>query len=409
MRNLSPEFARNVTWRYPQLCCAVALLGAILPAGPVARGQAGDLGDARPLLKADLRLEKPIVQAGQPVWAEFTLSNLTAEPMTLQVPDAPVAAFVGEQMGLPISHVFSGVGHTGVSIKDSRGELLDTHINMRPRSPVPPLRLAPYGTVGVRVDLTRYYDALVHRPGKYTLTWKPYNGTVEAPPQTVTLLAEQQAVILTDFGEIKMRFYYDQAPMHVQNFIELVQARFYDNLTFHRVVPGGLIQGGDPRGDGRGRHPDGRRLKAEFSSIPFELGTVGMARSPRDPDSASCQFFISLGRQPAFDGTQTAFAYVVGDASFETLRKIAAVPTGPNDRPKTPVRIVTISLENVPPRERHLDVTSTRPAGYGAPHVARNPDQIDPNVTGIKRATSPISLSQTPTPPVSTQPTADSR
>jgi peptidyl-prolyl cis-trans isomerase B (cyclophilin B) len=185
---------------------------------------------------------------------------------------------------------------------------------------------------------------------------------------TLTVLSKQRAKIVTDFGTITLDFYYDEAPNHVRNFVELARQGFYDSLTFHRIIPGGIIQGGDPKGDGRGIRPDGKTLKAEFSKIPFDLGTVGMARSPHNPDSASCQFFICLGRQHSFDGTQTAFAKVVGDESFETLKKIAATPTGPKDRPLQPVYIRTVSLENIPDRPR--DSSSPGAAGDKTPPLA---------------------------------------
>jgi peptidyl-prolyl cis-trans isomerase B (cyclophilin B) len=240
---------------------------------------------------------------------------------------------------------------------------------------VPSITLASHGTIGVRVDLTRYYDAL-RRPGEYQLLWRPYGGMLQSAPLKLSVLAERQAVILTALGTITIRFYYDEAPNHVLNFLELAANREYDGLTFHRVIPGGLIQGGDPRGDGFGIRRDGKRLKAEFSQIPFEYGTVGMARSLTDPDSASSQFFICLSRQASFDGNQTAFGYVVQDASFETLKRIAAVPTGDKDRPLRPLHIRTITLEPVPPRVHEREGTlsnsgTTDPAGP----VARNPDE----------------------------------
>ncbi len=107
-----------------------------------------------------------------------------------------------------------------------------------------------------------------------------------------------------------------------------------------------------------------------------------MARHPRDPDSASCQFYICLSRLPALDGEQTAFGYVVGDLSFDTLRKIGQVPTGPGPqfRPERPVYIRAISLENVPARERDVNRNGsapqigTRPAGVtGAGPFANSP------------------------------------
>ncbi|HOA73739.1 MAG TPA: peptidylprolyl isomerase [Phycisphaerae bacterium] len=327
-------------------------------------------GDLNVLVRAGLRTDKPIVQAGKPIWVEFTLTNLTENRLTLRVPDLSSDPVDVSEMGLPVEHVFSGQGFGGPVLEDDHGEVRDSKVAIRPKGPVPAIKLAPFGSVGIRLDVTRYYPSML-RPGEYKLTWRPYNGSVVSEPLSITVLAERQAVILTDFGKMTIRFYYDKAPNHVQNFIELVEQRFYDNLTFNRLIPGGLIQGGDPLGNRRGIRADGKRLKAEFNDVPFEFGTVGMARSMQDPDSASCQFFICLGRQPGFDGQQTAFGYLVGNESFETLRRLAAVPTGTYnglaDYPKQPIYIRAISLESVPPRDRQSEPKPITPAA-SQPH-----------------------------------------
>lgn len=118
---------------------------------------------------------------------------------------------------------------------------------------------------------------------------------------------EQIAVIETDKGTIKFSFFKDDAPNTVDNFIKLAQKGFYNGLTFHRVVPGFVIQGGDPNGDGTGG--PGYTIKAEFNQRPHLYGTVAMARS-MNPDSAGSQFYICLGAQPALDGKYTVFGQV---------------------------------------------------------------------------------------------------
>lgn len=322
-------------------------------------GEPGQAGEPASLIRVTVRADRAVVQAGRPVWVEFSVTNLTDEPVTLRVPGGTVKNTECGEIGLPLGHVFSGPQHSALSIQNVHGDRYDAQVMVPPPAPVAELQLAPHASLGTRVDVSRYYESL-RRPGKYTLVWQPYDGIVSSAPLAVQILAERQAVILTEFGKITLRFYYEEAPNHVANFIQLAETKFYDNLTFHRVVPGGLIQGGDPRGDRRGVRPDGVRLKAEFSRIPFEFGTVGMARSPRDPDSASCQFFICLARQSAFDGNQTAFAYVVGDESFETLRRIAVVPTTSDDQPRQPVYIRAITLENVPVQEWGQEPTGPR-------------------------------------------------
>jgi cyclophilin family peptidyl-prolyl cis-trans isomerase len=342
-----------------------------LAAGPVAATRPAHVAGP---VRAELRADQAIVQAGQPVWVTFTLTNLTDQPVTLKVPATAAAEEPpGSDVALPLAHVFSGPHDRALFIRDDRGEEWDQQVSIAPRGLVPVVRLAPFGSIGLRLELTRHYPAL-KRAGKYTLVWRPYDGAFESAPLQLNLLAERQAVILTEFGKMTLRFYYREAPQAVSNFIELAEQRFYENLTFHRIVPYTIIQGGDPRGDGRGVRPDGKRIPAEFSDIPFETGTVAMARLPSDPDSASCQFFICASRQPKFDGNETAFAYLYGEESFETLRKITSVPTDRNDRPRRPVIIRTITLENVPGAIDYDALSASPSGGHPATRPAIMPD-----------------------------------
>lgn len=372
----------------PAAVLAVVLAG-LLPSASVSAAEFDETAeDLNALVRAHLRTDKPVVQAGRPVWVDFALVNQTDNRLALRIPEMSSDAAEVSELGLPIEHIFSGRGFTGPRLEDSQGERRDSKVAIRPKSEVPAIKLAPYGSAGIRVDVTKYYPSLL-RPGTYQLSWQPYNGSISSEPLEITVLAERQAVILTDFGKITIRFYYDQAPNHVQNFIELVEQRFYDNLTFNRIIPGGLIQGGDNLGNRRGVRPDGKRLKAEFSDIPFELGTVGMARSSRDPDSASSQFFICLARQPGFAGQQTAFGYVVGQESFDTLRRLSAVPTGTQnglaDYPQKPVYIRAISLESVPVRERRVE-----PSPISAPTSRPGPAILsEPRTGGVDALASP--------------------
>lgn len=360
-----------------RLISAILMLGSVGVFAMIALGQvpssapASEPGETMPelsqLVRAEVRLDKQNIRQGQPVWAHFSLTNLTDQPLTLWVPDWPDNQLLDIDMGLPIEHIFSGKKFTALTIENMDSGSLDAQVYHRPAGPVPVVRLAPNGSVGRRFELSNLYRVF-RQTGEYQIVWKPYNGSIESAPARLTVMAERQAVIDTNFGKMTMRFYYDEAPQHVKNFIELVEDRFYNAKTFHRVIPGGLIQGGCPRGDGYGIRPDGKRLKAEFSQIPFEAGTVGMARAADDPHSASCQFFICLSRQPSLDGNQTAFGYLVGADSFETLRKIASVQTtgSPKFRPvgDDKVYIRTISLENVP-RERNVEGISAKDVRSG--------------------------------------------
>lgn len=121
-------------------------------------------------------------------------------------------------------------------------------------------------------------------------------------------LSLARATIKTVHGNIVFKFYPDKAPNTVNRIVELVKSGFYDGLTFHRVVPNFVIQGGDPTGTGTGG--SGKKLKAEFNDIQHIRGTVAMARAS-DPDSADSQFYIALTTVPHLDGSYTVFGQVV--------------------------------------------------------------------------------------------------
>ena len=124
-------------------------------------------------------------------------------------------------------------------------------------------------------------------------------------------------LIETDRGKLTIELLPDVAPKTVTRFAELVKKGFYNGLTFHRVVPRFLIQGGDPAGDGTGG--SGRTIPAEFSERKHKAGTVGMAHT-KDPDSADSQFYICLEPQPFLDGKYTVFGQVV--EGLDVLPKI---------------------------------------------------------------------------------------
>jgi peptidylprolyl isomerase/peptidyl-prolyl cis-trans isomerase B (cyclophilin B) len=115
-------------------------------------------------------------------------------------------------------------------------------------------------------------------------------------------------ITLEKGGEVRMEFFPEAAPKTVENFVTLAKKGFYNNLTFHRVVPGFVVQGGDPKGDGTGG--PGYTIKAEFNQKKHVRGSVAMARSAH-PDSAGCQFYITYGAQPHLDGSYTVFGQVV--------------------------------------------------------------------------------------------------
>lgn len=125
----------------------------------------------------------------------------------------------------------------------------------------------------------------------------------------------ETGLIKTPKGDIRIEFFPNDAPNHVAAFVELARKGFYDSTKFHRVVPGFVVQGGDPLSKADdpmvGTGGPGYRLKAEFNARKHLDGTLAMARSA-DPDSAGSQFYICLGPQPALDGQYTVFGQVIG-------------------------------------------------------------------------------------------------
>ncbi|MBI4269137.1 MAG: peptidylprolyl isomerase [Candidatus Rokubacteria bacterium] len=130
---------------------------------------------------------------------------------------------------------------------------------------------------------------------------------------------KQTAVIaLEKGGEIRMEFFPGDAPKTVENFVTLAKKGFYDGLTFHRVVPDFVVQGGCPKGDGTGG--PGHTIRAEFNAQKHVRGTVAMARA-QHPDSAGSQFYICYAPTPHLDGNYTVFGRVV--AGLEHVDRIA--------------------------------------------------------------------------------------
>ena len=146
-------------------------------------------------------------------------------------------------------------------------------------------------------------------------------------------------------GVMKAELYPEIAPKTVENFLSLVKKGFYDGVIFHRVIPGFMIQGGDPTGTGMGG--PGHTIPGEFSSNGFKnelkhtRGVMSMART-MDPDSAGSQFFIMTDPAPHLDGQYAAFGCVI--EGLETVDAIASVPTDYRDKPKVDQRMKKVSV-----------------------------------------------------------------
>ncbi len=144
---------------------------------------------------------------------------------------------------------------------------------------------------------------------------------VEAKKYMKRNVNNPEVAIETDFGTMKLELFRDVAPIHVDSMLSLIRKGFYDGLTFHRIIDGFMIQGGDPKGDGSG--DAGYTLPAEFSKLKHVEGTLSMARTA-DPNSASCQFFICLAPAPHLDGQYTIFGQLMDGT--DVLHKIGSVP-----------------------------------------------------------------------------------
>jgi peptidyl-prolyl cis-trans isomerase B (cyclophilin B) len=239
-------------------------------------------------------------------------------------------------------------------------------------------RIEPAGdtsiTQGKEVDLRAVFPQ-VGVPGAYIVLAMPKDGQGEfyGTPLVITVRADKRpeapagamvtkvaplcyAKMTTEHGDVSIRFYYDAAPNTVDSFLGLAYGGYFDGLSFHRIVPGFVVQGGDPRGDGSGG--PGYTIDAEFNDRPHDEGVLSMARQG-DPNeaagvmpraefanSAGSQFFICLdpARTRQLDRRYTAFAKVF--AGMEAVKKVAAAPIADprNGRPQKPQLIKSVKV-----------------------------------------------------------------
>ena len=176
------------------------------------------------------------------------------------------------------------------------------------------------------------------------------------------------AVISTKYGEIVLEFYPKGAEKHVDSFITHAKNGYFDGTTFHRVIPGYIIQGGDPNskdddrsndglgghaanfyGEGEEENPETWTLPAEFNDRPHITGTLSMARSPGRPNSPGSQFFICVGPTPQLDNKNTVFGQVV--EGLDVIQKIVNTPRDRRDNPKEKVEMTV----KIIPRSEALD------------------------------------------------------
>jgi peptidyl-prolyl cis-trans isomerase B (cyclophilin B) len=161
------------------------------------------------------------------------------------------------------------------------------------------------------------------------------------------MAAAPRAVVQTSLGEIEIELFADKAPGHVDNFLKLARQGSYDGTIFHRVIPGFMIQGGDPntkdpdKESAWGTGGPGYTIAAEFNDRSHVRGVISMART-QDPNSAGSQFFICHGSPTFLDHQYTAFGKLTkGD---DVLEKIATTPTHAPDRPNKRMGVESIKI-----------------------------------------------------------------
>lgn len=295
-------------------------------------------------VRAVLRADRTTIPAGSPVVIEFVLQNLTNEPVELRVPGALASKEPSDYgMGLPLEHVFSGPRFRALEINSELNPQLGDRVVRKPEYPVPTVKLAAFGTIGLRFDVTRFYPAL-HQAGTYVINWRPYGGELDSGPLKIEVINYREVVIDTDLGQMRMQLLYDKAPNTVDNFVELTDQRFYNNRLIHTIVPGNFILTGCPNDNGTGKRKDGKTIAPEFNDTPFTKGTVAMALIDGDPNSASSQFFITLKDIPQWTGHYTAFGKIVGPESLAVLDKIGSVPVDDNQRPTRPIHVRSVTI-----------------------------------------------------------------
>ena len=163
---------------------------------------------------------------------------------------------------------------------------------------------------------------------------------ITTSPEETKKMSETKAIIETKFGNMTVKFFPDVAPGHVKNFVDLAKKGFYNGTIFHRVIPGFMIQGGDPTGNGTGG--PGYTIKAEFNKKPHKRGILSMARA-QSPDSAGSQFFIVVKDSNFLDGQYTVFGEV--ESGMEVADKIVSLPRNSMDKPNERVEMKVNIIE----------------------------------------------------------------
>ena len=152
------------------------------------------------------------------------------------------------------------------------------------------------------------------------------------------------AIIETEKGTIELELFEEDAPNTVANFEKLIEEGFYDGLTFHRVIPNFVIQGGCPNGNGTGG--PGYTIKCETEGNPNKHGTGALSMAHAGKDTGGSQFFITHSPQPHLDGVHTVFGHVIGDG-MDVVNKIAETATDYSDRPLEEQKMKKVTVDTM--------------------------------------------------------------
>ncbi|MBI4565946.1 MAG: peptidylprolyl isomerase [Planctomycetes bacterium] len=270
----------------------LASLAIALSAAAGAQEQERDSA-APPAIRIKLECDTRRLNPGAPMWVRFVIENATDQPADLDEPADYLA---------------------GLEIKDPAGRVLKSAAASKEKRRTS--AVDGRGFIGRAVDLRPALAGLTYDEGPFEFVWK-WAGA-ESNVLRPFVIRDWVATIETTHGDLTIEFYPEDAPRHVLNFLDLARNKFYDGLTFHRVIPGFVAQAA------RGARPPNYRLKAEFNERKHLFGTVSMARS-EDPDSAATEFFICLAALESLDGRYTVFGQMI--AGEPVLRDIEKVKT----------------------------------------------------------------------------------
>ena len=349
-------------WRSPLGTVVAALVG--LGALPCAHGN-DEPPPGSEALRAELQPTRPIYTTDMPVRVRFTLMNTGDRPVDIPL---SVPWNFDDGVTLPQTLLLGQPDHPALafSFNNEAPQAIKPALAGSGDPSGVTLRIAAHSSLGAEVDLRDYYSG-VRYPGAYRVEWQPLGPRGPVGTAEFRVEPRKDAILVTDLGKITFALEYELAPRNVENFLELVRADFYNGKTIHRIVPGFVLQGGCPNGNGTGLRKDGKTVVGEFHSTPVDIGTLMMARRPSDPNSASCQFLVALGRQPSLDGKYTVIGRATDPESLRTLQALAAVKTDRTDRPLAPVTIRSINLVDADSeRVRNLGHRSAAPSAPSA-------------------------------------------